>query len=84
MKQNNYLEVYCVFVQACHDLMNKCIVNMNQRADKQYFLELNNTAFNLPKKFEFQAHKGDEVSLGSIYLLLTFLVVKCVKSDNYT
>lgn len=64
--------------------MNKCIVNMNQRADKQYFLELNNTAFNLPKKFEFQAHKGDEVSLGSIYLLLTFLVVKCVKSDNYT
>ncbi len=49
------------YFQACHDLMNKCITNMNQRADKQYFLELNNSAFNLPKKFEFQAHKGDEV-----------------------
>ena len=35
---------------------------MNQRSDKQYFLELNNSAFNLPRKFEFQAHKGDEVS----------------------
>lgn len=41
--------------------MNKCITNMNQRSDKQYFLELNNSAFNLPRKFEFQAHKGDEV-----------------------
>ena len=47
--------------QACLDLMNKCITDMNQRSDKQYFLELHNQTFNLPKKFEFQAHKGDEV-----------------------
>ncbi len=65
--------INCVFIcfisvwQACLDLMNKCITDMNQRSDKQYFLELHNQQFNLPKKFEFQAHKGDEV--GCLWVL---------------
>ena len=46
---------------ACIDLMNKCVSDLDQRADKQRFLELSNQAFNLPKKLEFQSHKGDEV-----------------------
>lgn len=46
---------------ACIDLMNKCVSDLDQRADKQRFLELSNQAFNVPKKFDFQSHKGDEV-----------------------
>ena len=46
---------------ACIDLMNKSVSDLDQRTDKQRFLEVSNQSFNLPKKFEFQAHKGDEV-----------------------
>ncbi|XP_054719949.1 SLIT-ROBO Rho GTPase-activating protein 1-like isoform X2 [Uloborus diversus] len=48
--------------QASIDGMNKCITNLDSRVDKQRFLEYNNSAFMVPKKFEFQAHKGDEVT----------------------
>ncbi|MCL4124875.1 UNVERIFIED_CONTAM: hypothetical protein GTU68_002909, partial [Idotea baltica] len=44
------------------DDLNKSINNMDSRHDKQRFLEYNNAAFMLPKKFDFQGHKGDEVS----------------------
>ena len=47
--------------QACTDLMSKCVNDLDQGTDKQRFLEVYNQAFSLPKKFEFQAHKGDEV-----------------------
>jgi SLIT-ROBO Rho GTPase activating protein len=47
--------------QGCCDLLTKSISDLDQRSDKQRFLELNNVCFSLPKKFEFQAHKGDEV-----------------------
>ena len=47
--------------KACLDLMNKCVSELDQRADKQWFLECYNLAFAHPKKYEFQAHKGDEV-----------------------
>lgn len=43
------------------DSMNKCITSLDSRADKQRFLECNNSAFMVPKKFVFQGHKGDEV-----------------------
>lgn len=43
------------------DDINKTINNLDSRLDKQRFLEFNNAAFMLPKKFEFQGHKGDEV-----------------------
>ncbi|XP_063883209.1 SLIT-ROBO Rho GTPase-activating protein 1-like isoform X10 [Scylla paramamosain] len=42
------------------DDINKTISNLDSRLDKQRFLEFNNAAFMLPKKFEFQGHKGDE------------------------
>lgn len=35
---------------------------LNQREDRQAFLQLNHQIFSLPKKFEFQAHKGDTES----------------------
>ena len=47
--------------QSCLTLLNKCVTELDQRSDKQLFLENNNQAFSLPRKFEFQAHKGDEV-----------------------
>ncbi|XP_013412995.1 SLIT-ROBO Rho GTPase-activating protein 1 isoform X3 [Lingula anatina] len=44
------------------DLLNKGITDVGDaRLDKKKFLESNSTIFALPKKFEFQAHKGDEV-----------------------
>lgn len=43
------------------DDLNKTITNLDSRLDKQRFLKHNNAAFMLPKKFEFQGHKGDEV-----------------------
>ena len=47
--------------QECTDRINKCVTDLEQRADKQRFLEVYNQVFSLPKKFEFQPHKGDEV-----------------------
>lgn len=44
------------------DSLNTCITDLDSRADKQKFMELNNVYFMLPKKFEFQPFKGDEVS----------------------
>ncbi|BFZ10566.1 hypothetical protein BsWGS_13608 [Bradybaena similaris] len=41
--------------------LNKCITDLDSRADKQKFMELNNIYFMLPKKFDFQPFKGDEV-----------------------
>ncbi|GIX69423.1 SLIT-ROBO Rho GTPase-activating protein 1 [Caerostris extrusa] len=52
--------------QASIDGMNKCITNLDSRVDKQRFLEYNNSAFMVPKKFEFQPHKGDEVTQISV------------------
>ncbi|XP_025107166.1 SLIT-ROBO Rho GTPase-activating protein 3-like isoform X1 [Pomacea canaliculata] len=43
------------------DSLNKCITDLDSRADKQKFMELNNQVFMLPKKFEFQPFKGDEI-----------------------
>ena len=60
------------------DELKKSINNLDSRLDKQRFLEYNNAAFMLPKKFEFQGHKGDEVSYKKICLNLAknFLVFK--------
>ncbi|XP_052282439.1 SLIT-ROBO Rho GTPase-activating protein 1-like isoform X2 [Dreissena polymorpha] len=43
------------------ELLNDLISQMDPQNDKQRFLELNNQAFMLPKKFEFQPYKGDEM-----------------------
>ncbi|XP_066956078.1 SLIT-ROBO Rho GTPase-activating protein 1-like isoform X5 [Macrobrachium rosenbergii] len=47
-------------LQSSIDDLQKTINNLDSRLDKQRFLEYNNAAFMLPKKFEFQGHKGDE------------------------
>ena len=46
--------------------MNKCLSNLDSRADKQRFLEANHTAFMIPKKFDAATYqkKIDEVCLG--------------------
>ncbi|XP_076035046.1 SLIT-ROBO Rho GTPase-activating protein 1-like isoform X5 [Oratosquilla oratoria] len=60
--QNSGQECIKRGIQTSIDDMNKNINNLDSRHDKQRFLEFNNAAFMLPKKFEFQGHKGDEVN----------------------
>ncbi|KAK3933383.1 SLIT-ROBO Rho GTPase-activating protein 1 [Frankliniella fusca] len=43
------------------DQLNSCINSLDSRLDKQRFLESNHTAFVIPKKFEFQGLRSDEV-----------------------
>ncbi|XP_046426363.1 SLIT-ROBO Rho GTPase-activating protein 1-like isoform X1 [Neodiprion virginianus] len=38
-----------------------CVGSLDSRADKQRFLESHHVAFMIPKKFEFQGQRGDEV-----------------------
>ena len=45
---------------AC-EVVNKCVGDLDAQLDKQRFIELHNAAFMLPKKFEFQPYRGDEV-----------------------
>ncbi|XP_076304091.1 SLIT-ROBO Rho GTPase-activating protein 1-like [Tachypleus tridentatus] len=44
------------------DKMHRCLNSLDSRMDKQKYFEYNNSAFMIPKKFEFQPHKGDEVN----------------------
>lgn len=46
--------------------LNDVISRMDPQTDKQRFLEINNQAFMLPKKFEFQPCRGDEVIIKSL------------------
>lgn len=48
------------------DNMNKCVASLDTRVDKQRFLEYNNAPFMIPKKFEFQGHRGDEENAVSV------------------
>lgn len=43
--------------------MNKCLSNLDSRADKQRFLEANHAAFMIPKKFDAATYQNkiDEV-----------------------
>ncbi|XP_034237619.1 SLIT-ROBO Rho GTPase-activating protein 1-like isoform X2 [Thrips palmi] len=43
------------------DQLNSCINSLDSRLDKQRFLESNHTAFVIPKKFEFQGLRSDEL-----------------------
>ena len=47
--------------QSAIESINKNVSDLDSRVDKQKFMELNNSVFMLPKKFEFQPFKGDEV-----------------------
>ena len=52
-----------LYQQVSVDGMNKCLSNLDSRADKQRFLEANHAAFMIPKKFDSAnyQHKIDEV-----------------------
>ncbi|XP_050711078.1 SLIT-ROBO Rho GTPase-activating protein 1-like isoform X3 [Eriocheir sinensis] len=62
-------------LQSGIDDINKTINNLDSRLDKQRFLEFNNAAFMLPKKFEFQGHKGDETHESSTTTQVNQVVV---------
>jgi hypothetical protein len=49
-------------------LLTKCLEDQSQRADKQRFLDTNSAPFTMPRKFEFQPHKDDEVSFDVVTL----------------
>jgi SLIT-ROBO Rho GTPase activating protein len=48
--------------EAIIELMEKSICDINARNDKQNYIDNNSLVFSLPKKFEFQPHREDEVS----------------------
>ena len=48
--------------QACIDAVNRQLRDLDQHSDKQIFLEASGQLFFLPQLFEFQPHRGDEVS----------------------
>ena len=52
-------------LQSNMENLTKFINALDSRLDKQKFLEANNSAFIMPKKFEFQPPilKGEEVSI---------------------
>lgn len=41
---------------------------LDSRADKQRFMESHHAAFMIPKKFEFQGQRGDEVRVEFVLL----------------
>jgi len=48
--------------QSCLDAVNHQLRELDQRSDKQAFLELSGQLFLQPHLFEFQPHRGDDVS----------------------
>jgi len=48
--------------QACLDALNHQVRELDQRSDKQAFLEASGQLFSQPQLFEFQPHRGDDVS----------------------
>ncbi|XP_033218057.1 SLIT-ROBO Rho GTPase-activating protein 1-like isoform X2 [Belonocnema kinseyi] len=47
-------------LQSGAEQLAACVGGLDSRADKQRFLESHHAAFMIPKKFEFQGHRGDE------------------------
>ena len=45
------------------DSMNKVLGALDSRRDKKYFLEKNDAAFMIPKKFEYQPVRRDETEM---------------------
>ena len=44
------------------DQISRCIGDLDSNADKQKYLDLFQSVFNIKSKFQFEPHKGDEVS----------------------
>ncbi|XP_056000092.1 SLIT-ROBO Rho GTPase-activating protein 1-like isoform X8 [Ostrea edulis] len=69
---HNSVRCTMMMYQSCHkniskthqnaiEVIQKCVGDLDAQSDKQRFIELYNAAFMLPKKFDFQPCKGDEV-----------------------
>jgi len=52
--------------QACLDAVNHQLRELDQRSDKQAFLEASGQLFLQPQLFEFQPHRGDDVSSAAL------------------
>lgn len=67
----------------CHqqsmDIVQRCVAELDAQADKQRFIELQNAAFMLPKKFEFQPCRGDEVQIPKSLYCSPYNAVNCVR-----
>jgi hypothetical protein len=57
---------------------------LDAQLDKQRFIELHNAAFMLPKKFEFQPYRGDEVRRYNLLIQTTNKSVLIKTLINYT
>lgn len=54
-------------LQSGAEQLAACVGALDSRADKQRFMESHHAAFMIPKKFEFQGQRGDEVQSSSKY-----------------
>jgi len=61
--QNSAIEQIRRSSQQEIDVMNKVLSSLDSRLDKKRFLEMNEQAFMLPKKFEYQPVRRDESEL---------------------
>ena len=61
-------------LQSGAEQLAACVGALDSRADKQRFMESHHAAFMIPKKFEFQGQRGDEVrvELELLRFLLSF------------
>jgi len=60
--------------QAYIDVVNRRLQELDQRSDKQAFLEASGQLFLQPQLFEFQPHRGDDVSCLSEDLAVSYEV----------
>ena len=65
--------------RACTELTKKCIAGICQQSDKQALVDDNIGIFRAPHNFDFQPHKGDEVSM-KVDNVASFLCVECFYS----
>ena len=61
MMHSNGLDQVRRSLQQEIDALNKSLAGLDSRLDKQKFFEYNNTAFMIPKKFEYSPVRRDEV-----------------------
>jgi SLIT-ROBO Rho GTPase activating protein len=47
---------------SAQEALSRCLEGLDSRLDKQKFLEHNNSAFMIPKRFEFMGQKGDDAT----------------------
>ena len=61
--------------QAYLDALNHQLRELDQRSDKQAFLEASGQLFLQPQLFEFQPHRGDDVSCCTTSMIHSTLMI---------